>query len=119
MLRRRYQDLLDAPPLADSLRFPDRPVVNDLLTFNRAYRQHLDTCLTIETVHWWELREAIQEVDRLYQVWDAVRDARCDYYYVAVRRQALKRLREMIGEEAYYSGCLPPYVPIWSFQRID
>lgn len=119
LLQRRCSELSDAPRLDDSLRFPDRAVVTDLLAFNRSYRQHLDTCLSVELVHWWELREALQEADRLYQVWDAVRDSRCDYYYVTVRRQALKRLREMIGEEAYYSGSLPPLVPIWRFQRID
>jgi hypothetical protein len=61
---------------------------------------------------------ALQETDRLYQVWDAVRDARCDYYYVTVRRQALKRLRELIGDEAYYSASFPPCVPFWRFQQI-
>jgi hypothetical protein len=119
LLRRRWNDLADAPRLHDCLRFPERAVISDLLAFNRAYRQHLDTCMTVELVRWWELRESLQETDRLYQVWDTVRDARCDYYYVTVRRQALKRLREMLGEEAYYSGCLPPHVPVWRFQRID
>jgi hypothetical protein len=61
----------------------------------------------------------MQEADRLYQVWDTVRDARCDYYYVTVRRQALKRLRDMLGSDAYYSGVLPPHVPLWRFQRVD
>src|SRR5215471_6331223 len=31
MLQRRYQELMDAPPLADAQRFPDRAVVNELL----------------------------------------------------------------------------------------
>jgi hypothetical protein len=119
VLRRHYADLADAPPLHDGMRFPERTVVSDLLAFNRAYRQHLDTLLAVELVHWWELREALQEADRLYQIWDTVRDARCDYYYVTVRRQALKRLREVLGDEAYCSGCLPPHVPLWRFQRID
>ena len=66
-----------------------------------------------------ELREMLQEVDRLYNIWDTVRDARCDYYYVTVRRQALKKLRETVGDDAYYSGALPPHVPIWRFARID
>ena len=70
-------------------------------------------------VHWWELREAIQETDRLYQVWDTIRDARCDYYYVTVRRQALKRLRETLGPDSYYSGNLPSHVPVWLFQHVD
>jgi len=119
LLRRRYQELASAPPVSDCQRFPDRATISDLLTFNRAYRQHLDSRLSVELVRWWDLREAVQEADRLYQVWDTVRDARCDYYYVTVRRQALKRLRDTIGPEAYYGGRLPPHVPLWRFQRID
>jgi hypothetical protein len=69
LLRRRYQELADAPPLADSQRFPDRATVNDLLAFNRAYRQHVDIRQPVELVHWWELRTALQETDHLYQVW--------------------------------------------------
>jgi hypothetical protein len=119
LLRRRYDDLLDAPPLSDGLRFPDRCVVNELLAFNRAYRQHLDSRQALDATFLWELHEALQEADRLYQVWDTIRDARCDYYYVTVRRQALKKLRELLGMPAYYSGDLPPHVPIWRFARID
>src|SRR5438093_1541624 len=72
----------------------------------------------LELLNWWELRVALQETDHLYQVWDAVRDARCDYYYVTVRRLALKRLRDLVGEEAYYSSNLPPCVPLWRFEQI-
>ena len=76
--------------------------------FNRAYRQHLGLRQPVELARWWDLRTALQETDHLYQVWDNVRDARCEYYYVTVRRQALKKLREMIGENAYYQGQMPP-----------
>jgi hypothetical protein len=119
LLQRRYHELANAPPVADCLRFPDRATVSDLLAFNRAYRQQMDARQAIELVHWWEYREAVQEADKLYQVWDNVRDARCDYYYVTVRRHALQKLREAIGPEAYYAGRLPPHVPVWRFQRID
>jgi hypothetical protein len=119
LLRRRTRELADAPPLHDCLRFPDRALINEFLAFNRAYRQHLDNRQALEQTYWWELREAVQETERLYQVWDTVRDARCDYYYVAVRRQALKKLRETVGEEAYWTGHLPPHVPVWRFVRID
>lgn len=119
LLRRRYRDLQNAPTVDDCARFPSRNAVNDLLAFNRAYRQHIDVRQPVELIHWWELRMALQETDRLYQVWDAVRDARCDYYYVTVRRQALKRLRDLIGEEAYYSATLPPCVPLWRYRNID
>ena len=119
LLRRRFQDLKDAPPLNDCHRFPDRSTISDLLAFNRAYRQHLDNRQTVDLVHAWEVRDALQEADRLYHIWDTARDARCDYYYVTVRRQALKRLREMVGIESYYTSNLPPYVPVWRFQHVD
>jgi hypothetical protein len=119
IVRRRCVDFADAPPLYDCMRFPDRPLVNDLLTFNRAYRQHLDNRQALELDNAWDLREMVLEADRLYQVWDTVRDTRCDYYYITVRRQALKKLKESLGEQAYYSGCLPPHVPVWRFGRMD
>ena len=119
LVRRRYQTLADAPVLSDCQRFPDRDAVNELLSFNRAYRQHLGLRQPMELARWWELRTALQETDHLYQVWDNVRDARCEYYYVTVRRQALKKLREMIGEDAYYNAQMPPSVPIWRFREVE
>jgi hypothetical protein len=119
LLRRRHRELVSAPPLSDCLRFPERATINDLLSYNRAYRQHIDLRQPVELIRWWELRVALQETERLYQIWDSVRDARCDYYYVVVRRQALKRLREQIGDEAYYAGDLPPSVPLWRFSMLD
>lgn len=119
LLQRRWADLADAPPLADSLRFPDRAAVTDLLSFNRGYRKMIDQRQGLAPLHWWEYQEILGEVDRLYQIWDLVRDARCDYYYVTVRRQALKKLRCLIGESQYLDGALPPHVPLWRFARVD
>jgi hypothetical protein len=116
LLQRRYHELADAPALGDSLRFPEREAVNEMLSFNRAYRQHIDIRQSVELSHWWEHQATLQETEQLYQIWDTVRDARCEYYYVTVRRQALKRLRELLGDDDYYSGQLPPYVPVWRFQ---
>ena len=91
-------------------------MVNEFLAYNRAYRQHMDLRQPLELVHACEFRLALQETDRLYLIWDKVRDARCPYYYVTVRRQALKQLRELVGDDAYYSGNLPPCVPLWRFR---
>jgi hypothetical protein len=119
LLRRRHQELIHAPAVNECYRFPDRATINDLLAFNRAYRQQLDSRQPVDLVNSSELRQALQETEQLYQIWDNVRDARCDYYYVTVRRHALKRLRELAGEEAYYSGNLPPCVPLWRFRQAD
>lgn len=116
LVRRRYRDLADAPKLSDCNRFPDRGTVNDLLAFNRAYRRHLDARVPMEQDRAAQLRAALKETDALYGVWDSVRDARCEYYYVAVRRMALKRLRDNLGADDYNAGRLPPFVPLWRFE---
>jgi hypothetical protein len=115
LLRKRYVELANAPKLADCRRFPDRDTISEFIKFNRAYRKHLEECAM------WELdradlyHNAIQETDRFYHQWDAVRDAQCEFYYVTVRRAALKKLRESIGDEAFTTGKMPPYVPNWRF----
>lgn len=114
-LRCRMADFADVPRLAECQRLPDRKAINEYLAFNRAYRNDLTTRLSIARVHAEELRNALADTDRLHSVWDAVRDARCDYYYVTVRRQALRLLREMIGADSFYTGQLPPHVPVWHF----
>jgi len=114
LIRARWQELHDAPPASDVDRLPNRSTCSDNLTLNRRYREHVESRQGSDRV-----REVLQEVDRLSSVWDTVRDARCEYYYVTVRRAALLRLREMIGEDAYYAGRLPSPVPLQHFQRIE
>ncbi len=115
LLRRRREELADAPRLADCRRLPSRDIVSDFLRFNRAFRK------TLEERAEWELDRAtlyhnvMRETDRLYRQWDAARDAQCDFYYVTVRRTALKKLRDSIGTEAFSNGQMPPYVPDWRF----
>jgi hypothetical protein len=117
LLRRRYADLAGAPRLADAARFPDRQAVNEFIRFNRAYRKHLETRQVWEADRADAIRVVVLETDRLYQVWDAVRDARCEFYYVTVRRQALLKLKDALGAAAYEAGDLPPYVPEWRFNE--
>jgi hypothetical protein len=115
ILRHRYIDLADAPKSTDAVRFPDRRVAAEMIQFNRAYRSSLASRQSAEADRLEDLAEAARETDRLYHVWDAARDARCDYYHVTVRRQALKKLKGMLGDEDYAKGALPPNVPVWRF----
>jgi hypothetical protein len=119
LLGRRSRDLADAPPASDAARFPARDAINEALSFNRHYRDHLATIQSVELARAEELQEAIRETDRLYQLYDAIRDARTDYYYIPVRRAALKTIRDTIGPDAYYTGNLPSYVPVWLFQHAN
>ena len=116
LLRRRYADLKDSPAVAMSDALPPRWLVNHWIAFNRAYRKNLDERAAWELDREQDIREAVRETDRLYAVWDAVRDARCEFYYITVRRQALKKLGEILGDDDI--TCLPPVVPEWRFVEI-
>jgi hypothetical protein len=114
-LRKRRCDFENLPKVADSDRLPTRQLINDYIRFNRAYRKNLETRLLWEPDRADIIGDAIRETDRLYKTWDAMRDAKCEFHYVTVRRLALKKLEDMIGPDAYTSGDLPPYVPEWRF----
>ncbi len=115
LLRRRYHDLADAPHIYDAQRFPHPTTVNAYLAFNRAYRLQIDVGKSDDSPRGCHLRTALQKTDQLYEIWDTVRDSRCEHNNVTVRRHALKRLREMLGDEDYYAARLPPFVPLWRF----
>jgi hypothetical protein len=119
LLRRRYRELVDAPPLVDCMRFPGRELVCELLAFNRDYHARMTRRRDAEGKDRTELNDAVAETDQLYHIWDLVRDARSEFYYVSVRRQALAALREALGWSDYYRGVLPPHVPVWRFARMD
>jgi hypothetical protein len=119
LLGRRCLELADAPPLCDNTRFPEPAAIDELILFNRAYRQYLEQRCAIDTPHQEEWRAAAEETDHLYGMWDLIRDARSSSWPVPQRRAALKRLRELLGAEAYDSGCLPPPVPLRRFQFSD
>lgn len=113
MLRTRHETIAPMPHLYECDRFQPRTQINDLLAVNRSYRNSLLERLSIDAIHADVIRDAILETDQLYRVWDTLRDARCDYYYTTVRRQALGLLRESIGQESFYLGRMPPHVPVW------
>ncbi len=117
LIRSRQDELANAPIILEGQRFPDRKLINELLALNRSCRNYLTARMEIDSIHIEELRDAICETDQLYNVWDNLRDAQCDYYYVSVRRQALRTLRTLIGDEAFYTGQMPPHVPVWHFPR--
>ncbi len=117
-LRRRRRELANAPKVQDAERFPKKAVVEERLSFNRAYRRYLEQWRKLEPGRAAELDAVIQETDHLYQIWDAVRDFRSEAYYLPVRRMAMRRLREQIGDAAYFSASLPPHVPVWRFTEV-
>lgn len=117
MLKARAKSLEDCPSVNASVILPDRCLVNELLLFNRSYRQYLEGCLSVHFRDQFFL-QAKEENDYLYFIWDKARDARCEYYYIHIRRQALGVLMQELGPENFWKCRLPPHVPIWRFTAI-
>lgn len=109
----RYRDLADAPKLAECKGLPTLKMASDFLAVNRTFQQSLEARLPLDPLHADDVRVTLQETEQLYQVWEAIRVARNDIYYITVRRKSLKELRDLIGAHDYYSGKLPPNVPMW------
>lgn len=119
MLRRRYRELEGAPKLAEAQRLPAEAVAAELVRFNRAYHKHIEARCRHETDRAVALQVVLDETKQLYQIWDAVRDSRRDCFYVTARRQSLRKLRDLVGDEAYRRGELPPAVPTWRFAAAE
>jgi hypothetical protein len=116
-LRKRRAELEEAPRVIDAFRLPEREMINDAIRFNRAFRKQMETRMVWEADRAVLIRVVIDENERLYRIWDAMRDARSDLHYITTRRMALLRLRDQIGPEIYEAAEFPPYVPDWRFAR--
>ncbi len=112
-LQTRYQELRQAPQLADCQLFPPRRMIEACLASNRDYKRELEARLALDLVHAAELRAAIAQTEQLYHVWSLLRDAQYECFYVTVRRRALLQLRDAIGIDAYCGAKLPPHLPVW------
>jgi hypothetical protein len=117
-LRKRRVDLAEAPRIMEAEHLPNRDTINDRIRFNRAFRKNMQLRQAWETDRASFIRQVIDENERLYQIWDAIRDAKSDMHYVTTRRFALLKLRDLIGPEAFASGETLPYVPDWRFARL-
>lgn len=113
MLQQRQLELINAPQIEETRRFPRASQARSFLSLNRALRQECAERLSFDRVHAEELTCALAEIDYLHGVWDAVREADSTCFYITVRRAALARLRTQVGMEAFYRGQLPPHVPLW------
>ena len=117
MLRARYKDLQNSPPLNLVALLPPRVIANELLLFNKAYENYLKECINLYP-HNRQFQLAMEDTKILYTFWDAVRDAQCEYYYIHIRKQALKKVISMIGEEDFFASKFPPHVPLWAFSVV-
>lgn len=118
MLRVRQIDFKDAPPLSDTERLPERAYANQLCSFNRSFRTVITNRMEFELDRIPLFSEVLAETDTCYRAWDLIRDAKCEFFYNTVRRQAMKRLKQEMGATAYEQGNWPDFVPRWRFNDL-
>lgn len=117
VIRRHAVELRDCPRLIEASQFPSIDANRDGRCLNRRYRDHLFGRLAWEQDRAGMIGLVIEENERLYQVWNLADDAVQPYFGVVKRRTALRKLRELLGEDDYQAGRLPPPVPVWRFNE--
>lgn len=119
LIRDRYHKLHDAPPISDVYKFPSYDACADFIAFNRGYVACMYAKMKIAPPYMQqEYMDAISEAQELYEIWDLISDISKTTIYLSYKRELLKALKNRIGEDAYYGGYLPPYVPLWRFKEI-
>jgi hypothetical protein len=112
----------EPPPvqLQDLDRFPCRECVTSWCRFSRDYRCRLRDELSLGEA-WREraLWAALDQARDCYQPWDLLEDAQAEWRDPACRLEMLEALRDLIGPEAYYTGRMPPPVPLWHWREVD
>ena len=108
MLQRRYLLLLDAPKLSEIERFPDRVHLNIWINSNRRYWTSVQKRGDFTAD---QMATVLDETNRLYRIFDAIREARCEYFNIWYRRQELAKLRDLIDPRAFVAGQLPFHLP--------
>lgn len=104
-------------PAGDAHRLPPLAHLTSGRQFNSRYQDHLQRQLV------WtpyerrsDLLDALAEARHLYAVWDSAEGAHPDWTcHPDTKADYLRRLRVLIGREAYRRADLPPCVPTWRF----
>jgi len=119
-IRRRFQELKDAPRTEDRFRFPPYETIASLWRFNREYHSYLESQKLISSGDYLQRIDVVQQDNNeLFEVWTLIHNATSPLTMIPQRRVALKKLRETIGHDNYYAARFPPSVPIWYFQTKD
>jgi hypothetical protein len=116
---RHYAELREAPPLSDSLLFPPLQVCQKSCSFNWNYQEGLKARKAFQLHKSDDIDEEIKTAEKLYRIWEHVREVQCEDRSWVCRRRALLQLRQTIEQGSYYRGELPPCVPIWGFRVIE
>ena len=111
-MRKRLKNLYDAPRLHECYLFPDRAISGEMILLNRDMKRRYEAIYELYPESR-SLKLVLEDLEARYQLWDAARDARTEFYYVHIRREAMKKLLRNMGDDLFSRGELPFGVPTW------
>lgn len=118
-VRHHWRELRHAPPWTDCLRLPPLGVAEDCCCWNFAYQDYAKNRRWLCRHRWDEYSACLEEARQLYLIWKTVHEAADMSNSWVHQRRGLRRLRDLLGPEAYAEGQLPPAAPIWRFCPVD
>lgn len=117
MILQRAEELKRVPYLRDAQLLPSEEDCAIACQHHWVYRRYIEARRAWEPRRWEFYDQCLADATRLGEIWDTVASARRAEYYVVCRRRHLAKLKDLLGEDAYHAGRLPPATPIWRYEE--
>ena len=104
--------------IEDRERFPSKECCRSMIEFSNEYKTHAIARQEWEIGKWDYWQMVIEETNTLHDCWDALEDVKLNYK-TEITCDKLKKLKNLIGEDNYQRGIMPPPVPIWRFKIVE
>lgn len=117
-IRHSYDEVRDCPKLEELYTFGfGNKTAQYNLDLNRGFDSTLHKMYNLFPTHN-TLFEAYYWNKHLYHIWSNIHEATSTNYSSKQRRMALRKLKELIGEEDFKNRNFPPPYPVWTFSEI-
>lgn len=116
--REVYRDVRDCPSLCWSQVFPPHHLLLECWDFNLRCQTYFSRGASYYRGQPEVWLKAAAECERLRGYYRLAADARDPTGEVSWRRKKLRELRELLGDQAFRLGELPPCVPLWAFKEL-
>lgn len=110
--------LVEADLNRELSRWPGRDYCSSQMAFNEKYESWLKANWPLHPGQKEWFADAFSETKRIYNIYDWLRDAGNRNANLSYRIEALGVFRNLIGEEAWCDGRVPPAVPLWRFSEV-
>jgi hypothetical protein len=118
-IQSRYSEMYSTPHLGERWRFPQSDCIIEMQQINGGYGSYLSNILFMGyNPNQGRIRQAIIENDIIGEILGQLRIIQREFTSTWQKRRALARLKELLGDENFYEGWLPPPVPLWYSETI-